>query len=135
MILRASVTSSAGGVADRFADADCVDLASSAARQRQRSSRSFKSQKSPAAMRLPGSLGVIAHMGLGRRRDKQWLPTLTLSDSKRTQQRVAEINQWIGSHPVRMPAGDENGEHQRPAVKILIEVHRSSTAAAQQEQG
>jgi len=33
-----------------------------------------------------------------------------------------------------MPAGDENGEHERPAAKILMEAHRSS-AAAQEEQG
>jgi hypothetical protein len=37
-------------------------------------------------------------------------------------------------------SGDENGEHQRPAAKIVIEVDRTSTAAAstlttQEEQG
>jgi phosphotransferase system HPr-like phosphotransfer protein len=41
----------------------------------------------------------------------------------------------------QMTARDENGEHQRPAAKIMIEVHRMSTAAAlnaaptQEEQG
>jgi hypothetical protein len=30
-------------------------------------------------------------------------------------------------------SGDESGKHERPAAKIVIEVHRMSTAAAQEE--
>jgi hypothetical protein len=32
-------------------------------------------------------------------------------------------------------SGDNNGEHQRPAAKIVMEVHRKGAAGAQQEQG
>jgi len=74
-------------------------------------------------------------VGLGRQRDKQCSPD---AHPLRQQEGPAACRriQWVESRPIQMPkasqmtARDENGEHQRPAAKIMIEVHRMSTAAA-----
>ena len=72
-------------------------------------------------------------MGLGRRRDKQGSPAAHLA--KRVEDRAARRRihsmRRKPAHPdaegIEDNGGDENGEHQRPAAKVIIKFHRIDT--------
>ena len=74
-------------------------------------------------------------MGPGRRRDKQWSPNAhPLRSGRGPSSASPNSMRRKPPHPdaegIADDGGDENGEHQRPAAKIVTKVNRISTVAA-----
>ena len=91
-------------------------------------------KRSPAAVGPPGSLGGNAQRG-PRTATRQAMDARR-SPSPRARGPSSAPPNSMGqkpSHPdaecIADDVGDENGEHQRPAAKVVIEMHRMSTAA------